>query len=121
MAIPNALNMTCDRCRVADTCPQKGSSPLTLPDKRKLLCRILGGYGREPVDSAKLSEESKKVAAQNGHCITIAEVPAFDVPSGKIYYNTVKIFSQPILHPREKLAPRIEQMYPKSYGGKNPR
>ena len=121
MTIPNILNMTCDKCRVADTCPKKGTSPLILPNKKQLQCRILGGYGRTPIDPSKISEESRRIAAQDGPCLTIAEIPAIDPASGKIYYGVTKIFSPPVLHPREKLAPRIEMMYPKSYGGKQTR
>jgi len=82
------------------------------------MCRIVGGYGRESVDPTILSEESKKASEQNGPCLTIAEFPTLDEGSGKPYYKIVKIFSQPVLHKREKLAPRIEMMYPKSYGGR---
>jgi len=120
MATPNSLNMTCDKCQVAETCPRRGSSPLTLPN-RTALCRLLGGYGRKPVDIADLSEESRETAAKNGACLTIAEIPTLDKASGKIYYETVKVFSEPILHPREKLSPRFQMMYPRSYGGKHPK
>lgn len=121
MAIPNSLNMVCTSCKVANTCPKKGSSPLILPNKRQVMCRILGGYGRKPVDLTKLSSESKAIIERDGPCLTIAEVPAFDTSSGHVYFNTVKIFSEPILHSREKLAPRIQMMYPQSYKGNKAR
>jgi hypothetical protein len=113
--------MMCNKCQVASTCPRRGSSPLTLPNQVAMQCRLLGGYGRKPVDLSDLSEESKKIATENGTCLTVAEVPTLDEASGKVYYETIKIFSKPILHPREKVGPRFEMMYPKSYGGKHPK
>lgn len=113
--------MTCDRCKVADTCPEKGSSPLILPSKKQVFCRIIGGYGREPLADAVMSEETKKIVERDGPCLTMAEVPKFDEPSGNIYRQITKIFSKPIKHPREKVTFRQNMMYPRSYGGKHPK
>ena len=68
MTIPNALSMTCNRCKVASTCTCNGSSPFVLPSKQQLLCRLIGGYGREPIDPSLLSEESKSMSECDGPC-----------------------------------------------------
>lgn len=95
------LNMTCERCKVASHCDLKGTSPLILNRKEIYHCRIVGNYGRDPIDQTVLSEESKQKVAEHGPCLTIAEIPVLD-DSGVIVYQTKKIFSEPILHDREK-------------------
>jgi len=115
--IPNVLEVVCSKCRVADHCPSKGSSPLNHQGKRIAHCRLIGGYGREPIADKFLSEESKKLVEEHGPCLTIAEVPTIDEGSGKFYYKVTKIFSEPITHPREKISPKINRMmlYPSGY------
>lgn len=94
------LEMTCDRCAVAKTCPRRGSSPLYLQGGKRVHCRILGGYGRQPLDPEVLSEESKKRVEKDGPCLTIAEVPS--VVDGVVVHETVKIFAHPVLSDRER-------------------
>jgi hypothetical protein len=104
MAIPNTLVVECLNCKVSKYCPNNGSSPLFHGGK-KILCRLIGGYGRKPVDMSILSEESKKLAINNGGCLTIAEVPISDECSGLMTYQIVKIFAPPVLHARETINP----------------
>jgi hypothetical protein len=94
------INMECDECVVAQTCPRKGSSPQK-HNKITLKCRIIGGFGREPVDKSVLSAESLEILNRDGPCLTIAEVPSID-EEGFVSYDVVKIFSPPCLTAREK-------------------
>jgi hypothetical protein len=121
MPVPQALTVICTTCKVASTCPKKGSSPLKLPNGKQLMCKILGGYGRKPLEPKVMSKETRELAEKDGPCLTIAEVPALDPASGLVYYDTVKIMSQPILHPREKVSFRTEMMYPQSCKRGRPR
>lgn len=114
MAGVNYLPMECSKCRVAHSCPKKGSSPLTLPGNKKALCSLVGGYGRTPVRQEILGEESREASAKNGPCLTIAEVPRLDEDSGLLIYELEKIFSQPVLHERETVSDHISMMVPKS-------
>lgn len=93
------LERECAKCAVSATCPSRGSSPLIFNNHR-IACRIVGGFGRVPVDRSVLSEESKAVSDKNGPCLTVAEVPRVD--DGRIVFDVVKIFSPPILLDREK-------------------
>lgn len=77
-------------------------------------CRLVNGYGRTPVDSSILSEESLKIAQNQGPCLTIAEVPSFD-EEGDFFYEITKIFSPPILHERETVNWPTNLIYPKSH------
>jgi hypothetical protein len=101
MSLPNILLMECSKCRVAASCPKKGSSPLKLPSGQEMTCRLVGGYGRNPVDQSILSEDSKKLSKEHGPCLTIAEVPILDECSGLAVYQITKIFAPPVLHERE--------------------
>lgn len=94
-------------------CPEKGASPLN-QGKNRVLCRLVGGYGRTPVDESILSEESKQTVSQNGPCLTIAEVPKTD-ESGRTVFKVVKIFSPPVLHEREQVSWHMNMIYPKSH------
>jgi hypothetical protein len=94
------LEMTCDRCSVAQTCPKNGASPLFLSGGKRAHCRIVGGYGRTPVDPEILSSESRQRAEKDGPCLTIAEVPALE--DGIVVHEVVKIFSPPVLSERER-------------------
>ena len=62
-------------------------------------CKLVGGYGREPMDPAKLSEASRTRASKDGPCLTIAHVPT--VVDGTAEYQLVTVFSPPVLHSRE--------------------
>jgi hypothetical protein len=110
----NSLPMECSKCRVAGTCPRKGSSPLTLPGNKRALCSILGGYGRTPVDKSILGPESLAESERSGPCLTLAQVPRLDPSSGKLIQDLVKIFSPPVLHPRERISEEIGRIIPKS-------
>jgi hypothetical protein len=106
--------MQCDKCRVAQHCQKQGSSPL-YNNTTMLLCRIVGGYGKEPVPLAILSESSKKLVEEHGPCLTIAEIPIRDEASGDVYFETIKIFHEPILHEREKTNFHLDMLYPRSH------
>ena len=115
----NSLQMQCSKCRVADTCPRKGSSPLKVPNSRlPVFCQLVGGYGRTPVDRTLLSKESLEIAEKNGPCVTIAEVPRYDEDSGHVVHDVVTIFSPPVLHPREKVAWDFRSVFPGNPSGK---
>ena len=114
MAGVSYLQMTCSRCRVAASCPKKGSSPLTLKGNKKALCSLIGGYGRTPVSPEVLSQESREASLRDGPCLTLAEVPRLDEESELLVYELVKIFSPPILHERETISDHINMMVPKS-------
>lgn len=107
------LEKTCDHCLVSKTCPRRGSSPLTHKTK-KYICRIIGGYGKTPVDESILSEDSKKIAKLNGYCITLAEVPVIQI-DGAVGFELVKIFSQPIVSDRQKTNIPLDSLYAKNH------
>lgn len=116
----NSLSMDCTQCRVASTCPKRGSSPLALKQKidgkTQYKCEIIGGYGRTPINPDILSKKSKKLAAKNGPCLTLAHVPYVD-EGGNVSYEVVKIFSLPVLHAREaNQMPLGQNLYPRSGG-----
>lgn len=110
----NELHLECNRCKVSSHCPRNGSSPHIF-NKKKILCIIVGGYGRKPVDLEILSEESKALVEKNGPCLTIATVPTTDPDSGMLYMELTKIFHQPILHERETTSFQQNALYPKSH------
>jgi hypothetical protein len=95
-----SLEMTCNRCLVAQTCPKSGSSPLFFSSGKRAHCRILGGYGRQPVDEAILSAESLVRSKKDGPCLTLAEVPVLD--DGMVTWEITKVFSPPIVNERER-------------------
>lgn len=108
----NSLQMTCDKCRVASTCPARGSSPVVGANGRpKAFCRILGGYGRDPVDPAILSEDSRRRSEADGPCLTLAEVPD---QTGN--YSIVKVFSPPVRHDRESTSELLDRLVPRGGG-----
>lgn len=116
MPLPNYLEVQCSKCKVAEHCPAKGSSPIYLSGGRKMLvCRLPNGYGREPPRPEAVSEESKKLQAEHGECLTLADVPRLDAPSGHVYYETVKIWHPAVRHPRESTDFRMDMMYPRSH------
>jgi hypothetical protein len=77
-------------------------------------CKIIGGYGRKPVDPAILSPESLSISTP-GSCLTIAYIPVVDKETGQIIMKLTKIFAPPVLHEREKIPWNIEEMYPKPH------
>jgi hypothetical protein len=107
------LEMTCEKCAVRETCPRSGSSPAFLLGKQ-MKCRLVGGYGRLPVDPEILSDESKRLATQNGPCITIAEVPCLS-DDGAIDFEVIKVFSKPILSDRESSDMPLDSLYARSH------
>jgi len=96
----NTLQMTCDKCKIAGTCPKKGASPLVV-GKQRVQCQILGGYARKPVSPTILGARLKARQKKDGPCMTMVKVPTLD-EQGDIIFEDVKVFSQPILHDREK-------------------
>lgn len=62
-----------------------------------------------------LSEDSRRRSAKDGPCLTIADVPTRDEASGKIYFETTKVFHQPIRHPRETTDVRADIMLVRSH------
>ena len=96
----NSIEVECKKCPVSHVCPTNGSSP-TMSNGKPVMCRVVGGFGRTPIDDEILSEESRRQSEMNGKCLTIAEVPYMD-DSGTVFAKVVKIFSQPILAEREK-------------------
>jgi len=84
-------------------------------------CRVVGGYGRTPVDPSSLSEESKARAEKDGPCLTIADVPTVDPHTGKLYLETVKVFHHPITHPREKTPYKMDSYAQQSHSIQRPR
>lgn len=110
----NSLSMECSRCKIKATCPKSGNSPLVLFSGKKVLCSIIGGYSKIPVDKEILSNESLERCEKDGPCISIAEVPS-RVDNNNIQYETVKVFHQPILHDRERIAQDLSVAFPKSH------
>jgi hypothetical protein len=110
----NYLKMECAKCRVATFCPERGSSPLKSPTTMTY-CQIVGGYGRDPVESSILSPESLEARDKNGPCLTLAYVPFYDKETEQISAKLTKIFSPPVLHERETVSWDIEAMIPKSH------
>ncbi len=122
MPAPNSLQLLCKTCKVSATCPRRGSSPLYTDGNRKMLtCVLVGGYSRDPVDQSILSKESKAASEKDGPCLSIAEVPTFDRDSGKFYFEVVKVFHRPILHPREKVSQKMDAMAELSHSLDKPR
>ena len=114
----SALQMTCDKCKVASTCPKKGASPFLAPKARKpVFCHILGNYGRDPVEPRMLGPESLARMQKDGPCLTLAEVPGWDEECERVQTEIVKIFSPPIRHPRESVPWNINLIHPKGGGG----
>ena len=106
--------MTCDRCKVASYCSKNGSSPVHVKGGF-VRCRIIGGYGKKPVDLKKLSKESLEQIKDDRICLTIAEVPELDKSSGFFTFKIVKIFNPPILHEREKVDFKMDMMFPQTF------
>lgn len=116
MPIPNALQLHCKQCKIAEHCPANGASPLYLSGGRRMVvCQIPGGYGRKPPRSEAVSAESKELQKKHGECLTMAQVPRLDVDSGHVYTEVVKVWHPPVLHPREKTDFRMDLMYPRSH------
>jgi len=109
MSKPSILTVSCQKCRIANVCPHKGSSPLITDAGKRIHCNIVGGYGRTPIPRDILSEESMKLAEKYGPCMTIVELPKLDIATGFIYRVTAKVFSQPVLHEREQLTLKQKQ------------
>lgn len=93
------LRMECNKCRVSKFCGKKGISPTRLNNGINIYCRLVGGYGRIPVDKEILSEDSKTIVSKNGRCLTIAEVP--EVVGNDFIFHVEKIFHPPVKHERE--------------------
>lgn len=105
------LDMICDRCAVAKTCPKFGSSPL-IYQKKRYTCLIIGGYGKTPVDESILSEVSLKLSKRNGPCLTLAQIP--EIQDETVNTVLTKIFAPPILSDHEKTNIPLDSIYPRS-------
>lgn len=114
MALPNSLQVTCDKCKISAGCPSRGSSPLKVDGKLKAFCLLIGGYGREEVDRSILSQESLEIAEKNGFCLSIASVPRHEEGVG-IIRDTIKVFSGSVTHEREKVDVYMDMVAPKSF------
>jgi hypothetical protein len=111
----SALEMTCDRCPVRPQCPKSGSSPLIVSGGKRVHCRILGGFGRQPVDVSILSEESRRRMEADGPCLTLAEVPGFE--DGQVSWTITKVFAPAVLNARESTVTLLGgQLNPKNPG-----
>jgi hypothetical protein len=121
MPVPNALSLHCSKCKISGTCPKRGASPLRTGPRSLLLCRVLGGYARRPVDQSKLSPESKDRSAKDGPCMSIAEVPVVDMHSGLAHFEVVKVFHQAVVHPRERSTVQADGMLTRSHAQDAPR
>jgi hypothetical protein len=51
---------------------------------------------------------------RDGPCLTLAYIPTFDEETKQVTHELTKIFSQPVLHPRETVPWNINLMYPRS-------
>jgi len=109
------LKTECSKCKVAINCKRFGSSPLVISGKITEYCRIVGGYGRSPVESSKLSPESKADRDNYGPCLTIVYIPTIEEGTGEVIMEITKIFSQPVLHGRESVSWSIGNMYPRTH------
>jgi len=110
------LDMTCDRCPVSNFCPKNGQSPSFLNNGARVYCKVIGGFGRTPIDEDILSENSKELIKSSGPCLTLAYVPVLKTEDGKNYETElVKIFHPAVLSPREKIPSAIDGIYPRSH------
>jgi hypothetical protein len=97
----NILNVECSKCRVSKTCPRFGSSPVIF-DGKKIMCSLVGGYGRTPINAEDLSPESLEKSKTDGPCLTFALIPTIK-EDGSMRLELVKIFNHPVLHERETI------------------
>ena len=111
MPLPQTLEMTCDKCKVAETCPAKGASPLLIGGKMAAKCQLVGGYGRNPVDRDVLGVEARVASDRDGPCLTLAQVPR--VEDGHLVRELIKVFSKPVRHGRETVDPTASNIYPR--------
>lgn len=107
------LTVECSKCLVAPTCPRKGSSPAYTKAGKKVLCVLVGGYGRKPVDAEILSADSLERSLRDGPCMTIAEVPTFEDEMFEMRITT--IFAPAVLHPRETTTDIQNRLVPRSH------
>ena len=108
----NYLEVECNKCLVSKTCPHYGSSP-SGTGKNRVLCRLIGGYGRTPIPPNSLSKTSLERSLKDGPCLTIAEIPYIE--NGVVGTRIAKIFSKPVLHPREASGINPREANPRSY------
>ena len=108
----NILQVKCDSCKVVQDCPKKGSSPLKI-GKTEMLCRVIGGYGRDAVNPEILSSASKEKMDAHGPCLTIVEVPVRS-DDGSVSYEIEKVFHHPIKHERETVPFNMEAVVPRA-------
>ncbi len=73
-------------------------------------CQLLNGYGRIPVDRAKLSEANARLFDQGRSCVTIAQVPFKD--GDWVSTKTVVVLSPPTKNERESTTVFFQRMFP---------
>lgn len=112
--MPQNLAMVCQRCQLSNKCPEKGSSPLRINKREVKMCNIIGGYSQEPINPNKLSARSRRLAKENGPCLSIVEVPKIDKSSGLVYEQTTKVFHELFVHPRQKVQNTYRMYHPVS-------
>ena len=103
----------CHKCKIANYCDQKGSSPLVLSNKKELLCQIVGGYGRVDIDPKRLSDTSKKKFNEGNRCVSIVEVPK--ITDGFVHRKTISVFHPPVKHPREVSNVMLDKIYVRNH------
>lgn len=99
--------LLCKTCKLAETCPDKGSSPLITKGNKQVYCELLGNYGIDPVEESILSPDSLVRMKKDGPCTSYVQIPKFDKDSGTVYTEPKVIFHQPILHERQRNIPDI--------------
>lgn len=101
------MMLSCNTCKLSETCPKRGVSPLTVKGNKKVYCQLIGNFGIDPVDESILSPASLVRMKKDGPCTSYVEVPEFDKYSNMLHYSHIVIFHKPILHERQRGIPDI--------------
>lgn len=104
------MELTCDKCKLASTCPKVGSSPLQTKGKKIVKCQLIGNFGTSPVDISILSEKSRERMEKDGPCTSYVEIPVEDEHSGLVAMETTIVFHQPVRHPRDAAVSNLDIM-----------
>jgi hypothetical protein len=102
--------LTCDKCKLATTCPKKGSSPFSHQGQKQLKCELIGNFGKDPVDVSILSLASRARMEKDGPCTSYVDIPMYDASSDKVTFETTIIFHHPIRHPRDLAVSELDIM-----------
>jgi hypothetical protein len=106
------MNVTCNKCRVSKWCPKKGFSP-TKYEGETFMCKLIGNYGRNPIDRNHISDESLVSYEKNGPCLTLMN--SWEFHDGTMFPIILKVWSPPILSPRETKPFDVNQLTPRSH------